>query len=124
MYIILSILLFHWIGDFVLQSEWMATKKSISWRALLCHTMAYTLVWIIPICVYGSIRECDARMLLFLPITFCCHLSTDYYTSRVNKQLLEIRQKTGGGFHDFFVSVGFDQMLHYAQLFITIKLLS
>jgi hypothetical protein len=47
-------------------------------------------------------------------ITFVCHTVTDYITSRINSRLW-LAQRV----HDFFVSIGFDQVLHYTQLYIT-----
>jgi len=57
--------------------------------------------------------------LLFMGITFICHTATDYFTSRVNAKLWE-----KGQVHNFFVSIGFDQYLHYIQLFVTFYYLS
>lgn len=78
------------------------------------------------------------RGLLFVLITFVCHTITDYFTSRLNSRLLpkttlvtlNTRYLGGGGnemlcypkgssHHNFFVSIGFDQVLHYTQLFLT-----
>ena len=55
----------------------------------------------------------------FVIITFICHTVTDYFTSRLNSKLW-----AKGDVHNFFVSVGFDQVLHYAQLFLTYKILA
>ncbi len=61
------------------------------------------------------------------------HTITDYFTSRLNTSLLPKREshptdygyfkEIGGNIHNFFVSVGGDQCLHYAQLFGTYYLL-
>jgi hypothetical protein len=51
-------------------------------------------------------------------ITFIFHTITDYFTSRLNSKLWK-----KGDVHNFFVSIGFDQVLHYVQLFLTYKLL-
>ncbi len=52
--------------------------------------------------------------LYFCMITLITHTITDYFTSRLNSKLW-----AGGKVHYFFVSVGFDQVLHYGQLFLT-----
>jgi hypothetical protein len=57
-------------------------------------------------------------LLLFPIITFIAHTITDYFTSRLNAKLW-----AKGNVHNFFVSIGFDQYLHYLQLFITYSLL-
>lgn len=54
----------------------------------------------------------------FWLITFIAHTITDYFTSRLNSKLW-----SEGKVHNFFVSVGFDQVLHYVQLFTTYYLL-
>lgn len=58
------------------------------------------------------------NMYWFVPITFIFHTITDYFTNRLNSKLW-----AKGDVHNFFVSVGFDQCLHYVQLFLTYYLL-
>jgi hypothetical protein len=122
---ILSILLIHWFADFVLQTDEQAKGKSKEWKPLLHHTFNYSVVWFLAIsCIavignhFGgpSAKEIgwDWKIILFPLITFIAHTITDYFTSRLNSKLW-----SEGKVHDFFVSVGFDQWLHYAQLFIT-----
>lgn len=38
------LLLAHLIGDYLLQTEWMAKYKAERWRPLLAHCFVYTLV--------------------------------------------------------------------------------
>ena len=57
-------------------------------------------------------------MVYFPLITFITHTITDYFTSRLNSRLW-----AKGDVHNFFVSVGFDQVLHYVQLFLTYQIL-
>lgn len=81
------------------------------------------------------------RGLLFVLITFVCHTITDYFTSRLNSRLLpetilltftnrDLEAKEmlcypkGSSHHNFFVSIGFDQVLHYTQLFLTYHFLT
>ena len=105
---IMSILAIHWIGDFVLQTDWQAKNKSKNNQALIAHVSGYTIVLL----VYG---------LIFLPVEIAypwaltngvIHFAVDYVTSRVNTYLWN-----KGKIHEFFVSVGFDQLIHYACLF-------
>lgn len=116
--IVLGIILIHWIADFVCQSDADAKGKSSNWINLLSHTGIYTLIWIIPVLCYGTMTKCSLSLLLFLPITFICHTATDYYTSKVNSLLWKENKM-----HEFFVSIGFDQVLHYVQLLLTFYLL-
>jgi hypothetical protein len=39
-----TLLLAHVVGDWLLQTEWQATHKATSWRALLTHVVVYHLV--------------------------------------------------------------------------------
>lgn len=109
-YIIFSILIIHWIADFVLQTDWEAQNKSKSWNALLSHTMTYSLLWFPIILIVLGFQQA----VIFTTITFLAHTITDCFTSRLNSRLWR-EQKV----HNFFVSVGFDQVLHYIQLFLT-----
>lgn len=36
-------LLCHLVGDYLLQSDWMASKKTTSWWPAFCHAVMYTL---------------------------------------------------------------------------------
>ena len=121
---IFSILLIHWFADFVMQTDKQAKGKSSNWNDLISHTLTYSLIWFIPLYIVifsGYTREevgWSQWMLLFIPITFIFHTITDYFTSRLNSRLW-----SEGKVHNFFVSVGFDQVLHYIQLFLTYYLL-
>ena len=121
LYEILGILLIHWFADFVMQTDKQAKGKSKNWSDLLSHTWSYCNIWwffgiilfviniYYPFFIYKS-----WSLILFTSITFVAHTITDYFTSRLNSKLWE-QDKV----HNFFVSIGFDQWLHYAQLFIT-----
>ncbi len=114
-WLILTILFTHWVADFLCQNDWMALNKSKSWKALLTHTCVYTCIWI-PFCLVVG----DAHFSwIFLATTLVAHTVTDYVTSRINARLWA-EKKT----HWFFVSIGFDQFLHYVQLFGTYYLLT
>lgn len=130
LYEIFAILIIHWIADFVLQTDQQAKGKSNNLKDLLSHTVTYSFVWyfvLFVISILGnhfkgpSIEELgwSSYILLFPLITFICHTITDYFTSKLNSKLWK-EQKV----HLFFVSIGFDQILHYIQLFLTYKLLT
>ena len=121
---IFVILIIHWIADFILQTDKMAKGKSNNWYDLLDHTFTYSLVWLIAGLIYGFVclftgNEISLIIpIFFFMITLICHTATDYVTSRINKILWN-----KGDVHNFFVSVGFDQILHYVQLYLTYYLL-
>lgn len=119
---ILGILFIHWVADFVLQTDKQAKGKSKEWYPLLEHTFSYGLVWTIIGAIYTIIFNFTEQgiidLILFVVITILLHTITDYFTSRLNSKLW-----SKGKVHNFFVSVGFDQVLHYVQLFLTYYLL-
>jgi hypothetical protein len=63
---------------------------------------------------------------IFVGITFIIHTLTDYFTSKhTSKQYL--LKNFGGPIPrkmDFFVAIGFDQVLHHTQLILTYYFLS
>lgn len=125
---IFSIIIIHFIADFIMQDERWALNKSKNWDALLMHTITYTSVWLVIaliIDVYTNQTTNDwyfdtLDVQLFLLITFVCHTITDYFTSRiVSKKFAE--GKYGSAIPNFgaFTLIGGDQVLHYIQLFAT-----
>lgn len=117
---IFSILLIHWFADFVLQTDKQAKGKSKNWIDLLSHTIIYSCTWILlPLILLCFNIIVSHKIIYLIPITFVLHTLTDYFTSRLNSKLWS-KNKV----HLFFVSVGFDQILHYLQLFLTYYLLT
>ena len=115
---IFSIILIHWFADFVLQTDKQAKGKSKNWIDLLNHTFTYSTLWLGIGMFYSVFTDMTWNWLWFGLITFVAHTITDYFTSRLNSKLW-----AKGDVHNFFVSVGFDQVLHYIQLFTTYYLL-
>jgi hypothetical protein len=70
----LMLVVIHFIADFILQIDSMATKKSTSWKALAAHVTVYALcfVWLSP---------------SFFAITWLTHFVTDGITSRITARL-------------------------------------
>lgn len=117
--LVLFILLVHWIADFVMQTEEEAKKKSIDNDKLLEHTLTYSFVWFWASLLMFYIFDLKITFLWFAPITFMFHTTTDYITSRLNKKYWDENK-----YHPLIVSVGFDQFLHYVQLFFTYWILT
>lgn len=115
---IFTILVIHWIADFILQTDWQAKNKSTSNTALTDHVLNYMIPWVILVCIVMNTFNFNWKIILFIPITFILHWVIDYFTSRINTKLWK-----SGKTHKFFVSIGFDQILHYIQLFLTYYLL-
>jgi len=112
---IVFIILLHFIGDFILQSSWMALNKSHNNRALLAHVATYTLVIFVGSWVLWYKDPMDLNLIIAWTLTNgLLHFITDYITSRINSRLWKLENK-----HWFFTMIGFDQLIHYACLFFT-----
>jgi hypothetical protein len=63
--------------------------------------------------------------MIFAAITFVIHFATDYVTSRIVKKRFEAKH-FGSPIPNLgaFSIIGFDQVLHYTQLFLTYYILS
>ena len=124
--IIFTILLIHWIADFVLQDEKWAIGKSKNWGDLLSHTFFYSYVWTLAILFFVdySYEHNIIRAIEFGTITFIFHTITDYFTSRIVSRKFE-RKEYGTSIPNTgaFTIIGFDQLLHYLQLFLTYQYL-
>lgn len=130
---IFTIIIIHWIADFIMQDEKWALGKSKNWSDLLFHTFTYSLLWWIPIMTIALYLQLSNEIVsdfmnkgaLFILITFICHTATDHITSRIaSKKFAE--GKYGSAIPNFgaFTIIGFDQVLHYMQLFSTYYLLT
>lgn len=113
----MTILMIHFVGDFVLQTQEQAMRKSSSFQYLLLHVFNYSLftavgwfMFLPTVPVSNGIHQ-NIQFFWVFAITFVTHLTTDFFTSRWTKSLWERREV-----HDFFVAIGFDQFLHMAQL--------
>jgi hypothetical protein len=110
------ILLIHFLADFALQTDDQAKGKSTDIKWLFYHVGVYSIIWLMASWFYfGDFRPA----LIFALITFAAHYITDYTTSRIGKPFWD-----KGDYHNGFVVVGFDQILHYLQLYYTFKLIS
>ncbi len=99
-YIIIAILLItHFIADFVLQEDRVAKGKSKSNWILAEHVTIYMLPFIFIVSP------------LYALINGILHFAIDYFTSRLTGKLW-----AEGRVHDFFVVIGFDQLLHALSL--------
>ncbi|RTK99468.1 MAG: DUF3307 domain-containing protein [Proteobacteria bacterium] len=94
----LSLIITHFIADFVLQNDWMAHGKSKRFAPLFIHCLIYSSCFLL----WG---------LKFAVFTGILHFIVDFVTSRINIQLWNLQSK-----HWFFVSIGLDQLVHYVCL--------
>lgn len=167
---IFSIIIIHWIADFVMQDEKWALGKSKNLDDLLNHTSTYSFIWFFAISILltsqaKSVLDAIAVLplsFIFMIITFVAHTLTDYFTSKIVSKRFEkeviFNLKTSPnifeegdviqhGSNKFiimkhlandskvklynsipnlgaFTIIGFDQVLHYIQLFSTYYLIT
>ncbi len=112
---IMQMLFIHWLADFYAQTDHDAKNKSSSNTALFSHTSTYSLIWFVFMWAQSSSL---ILALIFAFITFVCHSLQDYITSRIVKRYFDKKD-----YHNGFIIIGLDQMLHYAQLMLTFGLL-
>ena len=141
----MALLVVHWIADFVLQTHWQASNKSKNIEALSRHVLSYTMVLLVAsILIFGWTPTTFG----FVALNGVLHWWTDFFTSRISSSLFAKaiadmdshkafalshagRQPTPAesfwhGFdpakrwHDFFVMIGLDQLIHQATLAATL----
>ena len=95
----------HFLGDFVLQTDWMAQNKSKSVWPLTAHVLVYSGVFVVP---FGW-KYALANGLV--------HWYVDFVTSRITSQLWARKEV-----HWFFTVIGLDQAIHLSTLVLTLVL--
>lgn len=110
----LLIIAIHFFADFVSQTNEMAVNKSKSIYWLSLHVVTYTIVtllaWIFTIFQPGIEFHLHTYFWFFIFI-FSTHWLTDFITSKFSSKYFG-----KGDYHNGFVVIGFDQVLHYIQL--------
>jgi hypothetical protein len=120
---IFAILIIHWIADFVFQDEKWALGKSKNWKDLLSHTFTYSIIFFGLLSFMNPLFNVGLTFYMgfyFFIITFIAHTITDYFTSRIVSKMFE-NKRYGSSIPNIggFTIIGFDQILHYIQLFLT-----
>lgn len=114
---VLIILALHWVFDFVFQTDKMALGKSKSIYWLNTHVSVYCIgvAWM---AIFIWQFNDGINSFAFIVYNSALHWVTDYGTSRLNAYLWKKEMR-----HWFFVSIGFDQLLHYTALLLTYEYL-
>lgn len=124
--IIFSIIIIHIVVDFWLQTEYQGLNKSKNNEALFDHVFNYSLIWGIPVIFLAPNNWHTFQYVIlsvtFVIITFICHFTTDYITSRITSN--RYQKQHFYGINGFWFWISLDQFLHYFQLFLTFKLLT
>lgn len=112
LYQFLALLVVHWVADFVLQTHWQAQNKSKNNNALGQHVAIYTGVLLLATPLIFP--QPGFAWPTFVVVNGVLHFATDYFTSRWTSKLY-----AKGDWHNFFVVVGFDQLIHQFTLALT-----
>lgn len=126
-YEVLFLLIIHYISDFIFQDHKWGENKSKNNTFLIKHTITYSMVFFMLILPLVSFYHPELsnyiiliKSIYFSLISFTFHTIIDYITSRVVSY--KIRKKQFGTSipnRGVFSVIGFDQVLHYIQIFIT-----
>lgn len=103
----------HWVADFVLQTHWQATNKSKNNEALGRHVLTYTVCLFLAAAALFPVSIAG----VFIVVNGALHFCTDYCTSRITSVLYAKKD-----WHNFFVVIGFDQLIHATTLAVTLWL--
>ena len=121
MYVLVWLMFWHWVSDFLLQPREMVDTKSSSLTMLGGHGIIYllgTLLGAVALCAwYPALRnDINSGGILcgFATVNAVAHLVIDFFTSKVNKQFYSEDKMW-----QMFTTIGFDQFLHISILIIT-----
>lgn len=110
--LLFAVFVIHFVFDFVLQSHRMAANKSKSLSALTDHVLVYSSglaalgIFCFQVGWFADIRA----VTLWVVFNSLAHFATDYFTSR------QTAKRFNKDWHNFFVWVGADQLIHYTTL--------
>jgi hypothetical protein len=108
---LVALLAAHWVGDFVLQTNFQASNKNKRLDALSLHVATYTAtLFVAAVILFGLMSA-----ITFVVVNAALHFVTDYITSRISSKLWAKQD-----WHRFFATIGFDQLIHQATLAFTL----
>jgi hypothetical protein len=102
------VFLLHFVGDFVLQTRWMAENKSRSFQALTAHVLTYGAALWVGLAV-AQRPLLDATY--YAGCNLLIHFGVDAVTSRITTYWWKKQN-----LYAFFTTIGFDQFLHAVTL--------
>lgn len=113
--VLVLILLVHFLADFALQTHEQATNKWHSFDALGWHVVTYGFcIFILGVDIFPTV----ATAFWFYILNSALHWITDFVTSKFTHKFFEEKD-----FHNGFVVVGADQLIHVITLVGTFLLL-
>jgi hypothetical protein len=114
MYLLIMMMLGHWIADFLLQNSWMADNKSTKLYPLMVHCLFYALFMSAYITAahnvhWWGLSSWNVTTILYVITLFWfTHFVIDYCTSKITHAAFK-----KGKIRFLFNTVGFDQFLHF-----------
>ena len=96
----------HFVGDFMFQTHKQAINKSKSPKYLTYHALTYCIPFLLLFC--GGVGW---NVVWFILLLFGSHWLTDFITSKATSYFWQKKDM-----HNFFVVVGFDQLIHIITL--------
>lgn len=105
----------HYVGDFMLQSRKIATKKSSSILALSIHVAIYAATLLVFSLLVNFTPHQRAMFVIYNGLL---HFITDYISSRITAKAL-----SNGNTKKFWDTIGVDQFTHIYTLYITYRML-
>lgn len=116
------LLVLHWVADFVCQSHYMATNKSRNNTVLALHVSVYSLIMMVGVLLSAYLFSVQGLYgidpIYFYLGVWIPHFVVDWVTSRITARLWKAER-----WHDFFVVIGLDQLIHYGCVFFWIEYL-
>lgn len=113
------ILFLHWLADFVFQTNNMAKNKSSSFGWLSIHGVEYLCVMVLGLAMLHPHSASWLHWcLLYAAVNTGWHFIIDFFTSKLSSRLYK-----QGKIHEFFVVIGFDQLLHTVILIYSYQIL-
>ena len=108
----------HFVGDFVVQTDWQAKNKARNLDALLRHVVTYTVA-LSPWAFFVATGMPEP--LYWLALNMVAHAATDAVTSQGTRYFsradrVAFDTDSPPDWHNFFVVVGADQCIHYCTL--------
>lgn len=113
---VLSLLVAHFIADFIVQTDWMAQNKSKKLLPLVAHIVSYSIVIFFFAIALASSWKAAMFYVIFNGLL---HMVIDFVSSRAMSYAYQAEQR-----HNFFVILGLDQLAHQFCLLFTIPLLT
>lgn len=115
--IIISLLVIHYIADYLFQTREQGNGKATSLYLLCEHVFTYMNIVGLGLCVMlltGIAPSIGSHIWIFMWLTFVLHFATDFITSKATKILWTQKKE-----YATFAVMGLDQLLHTGGLIVT-----